>query len=710
MIPLNTALNSGLPAPHGVPASIDFETRSEVDIKSAGARRYAQSPTTDVLCLAIKIGPAEAIWVPGYPMPTLLAEAIDRGEFLAAWNAGFEIGIWQEIMVPRYGWPNLPVERFKCTMQRAAIVGCPGALEKAAAALRLPVRKDMEGHRLMMKMCKPLPERKGDAPGLVRWHDDPTDHLRLQEYCMGDVRTEALAASYLPEPPPMEVAVMRVDRYINMRGVTIDKLAAEGAAKIARVEKARLNGEMKQITNGQIGSTNQVAVILEFIGRRGVIMDKLRAADVRAVLADEDADESSSDLDVTDAQIAAYGAMDPIAKRVLELRAEASKASTAKLDALVKGTLADGRMVDLFAYSGAYRTARWAGRRFQAHNLPRANPPADTEDQIEAWYDALRSGDHDYFASMIPSGMSVMDGLKSSLRGFITASKGRMLNVADLSQIEARGVAWAAGQWDVIEAFERLDDATRAGADDATIKSLDIYTVTGKKMGADRQGGKVGVLGCGFGAGKHAISIFAAGYGLTWDEQQAEQIVDAWRSANPMVVKAWGNEERAAKEAMANPGVVVQVGDGRSGSYCYRNGNLMTKLPSGRVLVYRNMKIEPRMTPWGQNRMTLTYEANNFAKGRPGEFSRLGTHGGKLFQNRVQAFCRDILAVGLIRADRMGLAAVFHVHDEQGVDSPTHLVDIESDRLVHAMTDPIPWVEGLPIMSSADVSFRYRKN
>jgi DNA polymerase len=527
---------------------------------------------------------------------------------------------------------------------------------------------------------------------------------------MGDVRTEALAASFLPEPPPMEVAVMRVDRYFNMRGVTIDRLAAEGAAKIARVEKARLNGEMKQITNGQIGSTNQVAVILDYIAARGVVMDKLRAADVRAVLASEDDEESSSDLDVTDQQIAAYGAMDHVAKRVLQLRAEASKASTSKLDALVKGTLTDGRMVDLFAYAGAYRTSRWAGRRFQAHNLPRANPPGETDDDVERWYDALRTGDHDYFSSMVPEGMSVMDGLKSSLRGFITASKGRKLVLADLGQIEARGVAWAAGQWDVIEAFEKLDAAVRAGADEATIKGLDIYTVTGRKMGADRQGGKVGVLGAGFGAGGGALALFAANYGLNWDEVKGQEIVDAWRSANPMVVKAWGHEERAARDALANPGQIYEVGDGRSGSYCYKAGNLLTKLPSGRVLTYRNTKIEPRITSWGANKMTLTYESNTFAKGRPGEFVRLSTYGGKLFQNRVQAFCRDILAAGLIRADRAGLKAVLHVHDEQGVDCPTHLVDVQSRALVHAMTDPLPWVNGLPITSSADVSFRYRKN
>jgi len=706
-IPLNLALRNGAAAPHGVPPSIDFETRSMSDLKTAGARRYAQHPSTRVLCLCVKIGPAEDVWVPGHPIPPILAEAIARGEQIAAWNATFEIAIWEEIMVPQYGWPALPVDRFTCTMQRAAMVGCPGALERAVVALRLPVAKDMDGHRLMMRMCKPLPERKGDTA--VRWADDPDEHLRLQAYCMDDCRAEAMAANSLPLIPPMEAYVMRVDRYINTRGVTVDALAARGAAQIARVEKARLNGAMKQVTNGRIGSTNQVAEILSFVQQRGLDIERLRASDVRTVLADIDEVDTSGDLDVTDEQIEAYGQADPIAVQVLRLRAEAAKASTAKLDALVKGVNDAGTMTDLFAYGAAYRTQRWAGRRFQAHNLPRANPPCETDDEIETWYETLASGNHQAFIDMLPAGMSVMDGLKASLRGFITASSPKKrLVVADLGQIEARGAAWIAGQWDVIEAFEKLDAAVRAKADAETIKGLDIYTVTGRKMASDRQSGKIATLACGYQGGWHALLLFALAYGIKFTEHEARNIVDAWRAANPMIVEAWHLEEKAAKLALANPGVVIDRA--YTGSYCFQGGNLMRKLPSGRCLIYRQTRLEPQPTPWGQTRMTLTYEGNIFAKGQPGTFIRLKTYGGKLFQNAVQAICRDILAVGLIRAHQYGLNAVLHVHDEQGVDSPLHMTDVHSDWLVKAMTDDIPWVKGLPITSSADVSFRYRKN
>jgi DNA polymerase bacteriophage-type len=705
MIPLNTALRNGIPAPHGVPVSIDFETRAIVDLKVVGSRRYAQDPHTDVLCLCVKIGPAEDVWVPGHPIPPILADAIERGELIAAWNASFEIAIWQEIMAPRYGWPDLSVDRFTCTMQRAALVGCPGALERAAVALGLPARKDMDGHRLMLKMCKPLPVRK-DEPGL-RWHDDPEDHLRLQAYCMDDCRAEVMAAAALPAPPPMEVAVMRVDRYINVRGVRVDKLAAMGAAKIARIEKARLNGRMKQITNGRIGSTNQVAVILDFIRERGVEIDRLRAADVRDILADAEEVDKSGDLDVTDEMVAGYGSMDPVAREVLTLRAEASKASTAKLDALVNGTTHDGRMIDLFAYGAAYRTQRWAGRRFQAHNLPRANPYCAMED-TELWYETLATGDYDAFRDLVPPDKTIMDALKASLRGFVMASPGRMLMAADLNQIEARAAAWIAGQWDIIDAFVALDKAVAAGADEATLKNLDIYTVNGRKMGVDRQGGKIGTLACGYQGGKHALLVFANAYGMKMTEEKAEEIVDAWRNANPMIVRQWAVEDKAARAAILNPGTIYSAGS--TGSYCVVGGNLMRKLPSGRVLVYRKIRVEPMPTPWGQTRQTITYEGNVFAAGRPGEFIRLKTYGGKLFQNATQAICRDILAAGLIRTHRYGLETVLHVHDENVTDTPEALVEAHSPRLLRAMTDPIDWVPDLPIASGVDVSYRYRKN
>ena len=717
--PVDIKLINGVAAPHGVPASIDFETRSTVDLKSAGARKYAQHPDTRVLCLFIKIGPSEEIWVPGMPIPPQLAAAIERGEIIQAWNATFEIAIWQEIMVKRHGWPDLPPHRFRCTMQKAALVGCPGALERAVVALGLSVRKDMDGHRLMLKMCKPLPERKDDPPGTVRWHDDPLDHLRTQRYCRDDVYAELAAAAALPEPTPMEAAVMRMDREINLRGVKVDRAAAEGAAKIAKEEKRRLNAEIFRITNGAVKTTNQVAVILEYVQRRGVQLDALRASDVRDILNDIDESSASGELDVTDEQIDAYSQMHGVedtAVQVLRLRAEAAKASTAKLNALVKGASAGDRMTDLFAYAAAYRTARWAGRRFQAHNLPRDNPPCQTEDETERWYETLASGRYDDFYDLLPTGkngrrMTVMDGLKASLRGFLMASTGCNMVVADLGQIEARGAAWIAGQWDLVQAFERLDAAAARGATEDELKNLDIYTVNGRKMGVDRQGGKIATLACGYGGGWNALMVFAAAYGTVFSEVEARNIVDAYRAANPMIVKAWAKEEQAAVQAMESPGTVVTLTNGRdfTGAYCFKNGNLMRKLPSGRVLVYRKMRREPMPTPWGKVRMTLTHEGNIFAKGQPGVFIRLKTYGGKLFQNATQAICRDILAAGLVRSQRFGLPVALHVHDEQGLDSPIHLNAEHAELVVKAATDPIDWVPGLPIASSADISKRYRK-
>ena len=722
LYPVDLRLNNGLAPDPGVDPSIDFETRSTVDLKSAGAQVYARHPDTRILCLAWKAGSAEGIWVPGMPLPPALGLAILRGRRIKAWNAGFEIAIWEHIAAPRHGWPVLTPDRFTCTMQKAALVGCPGALERAAVALGLPVRKDMEGHRLMLRMCKPLPVRKNN-PDEVRWADEPAEHHKLQAYCVDDVRTEVMADAALPSPPPMEVALMRVDRAINHRGVRVDVAAAAGAAKIARQEKKRLNGEMIRVTNGLVSSTNQVAMILQFVQQRGIFIEKLRAADVREVLLDADENAGGGDLDITSEQVDAFDAMgggqiDPIALQALRLRAEAAKASTAKLDALVKGVDADGRMTDLFAYSAAYRTQRWAGRRFQAHNLPRANPPAKGEDEIERWYETLASGNYDAFCDLLPvdprtgARMSVMDGLKASLRGFLTASTARVMCVADLGQIEARGAAWIAGQWDVIEAFARLDAAVAAGATEEIIKTLDIYTVTGRKMNSDRTSGKIASLACQYGGGWMALLMFALVYGIRFTEAQAREIVDAWRAANPRIMQAWAAEERAAKQAMDNPGTAVWLSNGThsTGGYCYRGGNLMRRLPSGRSLIYRNMRREMMPTPWGQNRLTLTYDGNIFAKGQPGTFIRQKTYGGKLFQNATQAICRDILAAGLIRADRFGLEGILHVHDEQAVDSEIAAVEDHSHLLVRAMTDPIDWVPGLPITSSADVSFRYRKN
>ena len=281
----------------------------------------------------------------------------------------------------------------------------------------------------------------------------------------------------------------------------------------------------------------------------------------------------------------------------------------------------------------------------------------------------------------------------------------RYLVVGDLSQIEARALAWGAGQWDLIDAFIRLDAAVARGAPKEEISKLDIYTVTGRKMGMNRDGGKVGVLAGGYGGGRFSIQAFAIGYNIRMTEDEAQALVTAYREANPMITKSWNNEEYAAKQAIENPHRVYELG--HFGAYMSDGKHLFRKLPSGRCLRYRNVTIEPRLTPWGQMKPTIIHDANYFQKGTR-IFARTKTHGAKLVQGATQAMCRDILYVGMYRAEVYhGLEIRLHVHDElvHATDNPEPAVPL----LRKALTDPIRWCDKLPLASSVDVLPRYRK-
>jgi len=209
---------------------------------------------------------------------------------------------------------------------------------------------------------------------------------------------------------------------------------------------------------------------------------------------------------------------------------------------------------------------------------------------------------------------------------------------------------------------------------------------------------------CGYQAGRFTVCVFAKTYGLNLTEEQGQAIVTAWREANPMVVRLWKAEEDAAKAAIENPGVPQDRG--KLGAYLFNGQHLLRKLPSGRCICYRNATLEMKQTPWGQRRRVVGYDANYFAKNSR-TFVRLKAYGGLFVENLIQAMCRDILAVGIYRAERAGLQVILHVHDEIGVRSTQPAVD--GVLLVRAMTSPIPWCRGLPIASSVDVLTRYRK-
>jgi len=401
---------------------LDWETRSVCDLLRRGAHVYAKDPTTRVLCGSwinlddrSERGCIVVDHVGHYTSSNVPAWMQDPDVEVWAWNAAFEQQIWNEVASGQLGIPRLDPGRFKCLMKFAAHAGMPLALDRACVAAGLSVSKDMVGHRLMLKWCKPLPltkVEKSERSPAPRWADDVAEYKNLCAYADTDRDVEVMMYERLVgSVSEFELAIMDIDREINDSGFRIDVDAVAGAASIASEEIKRLNKDMSRLTNGVITTCNQRERILNFASERGIELDNLRSATVRDTLAGEEDTGAEQDLLRAD--------MPPLIREILELRVEANKASVAKLNAMVRGVGEDGYFRGGFAYGGASKTLRWAGRRTQIQNYPRDNPPDGVDETL--WFDALATGDREYFAEFLPEGWTVMDGLKASLRGMIVA-------------------------------------------------------------------------------------------------------------------------------------------------------------------------------------------------------------------------------------------------------------------------------------------------
>lgn len=309
-------------------AHIDFETRSTLDLKDVGLDVYAQDPTTDVWCMGWALGgdPVD-LWASGQSAPIDLLLHVEAGGLVYAHNAAFELAIWNEIMVPRYGWPRLKPEQVSCTMAMALAMGLPGKLEKAAAALGLDAQKDMTGNRLAIQMARP---RRIEPDGTPVWWNTPDRLERLYAYCKQDVEVERELTKRLVPLSPQERRVWALDYEINRRGVYVDKPAVEAAIQIARAEQERFEAQIRAVTNGFVSTPNEVARFKAWIRSRGVEVDGIAKQDVIDLL---DQDDLPDDV-----------------RRALRIRQEAAKTSTAKLKPMVASLSFDGRLRGLFQY------------------------------------------------------------------------------------------------------------------------------------------------------------------------------------------------------------------------------------------------------------------------------------------------------------------------------------------------------------------------
>jgi DNA polymerase len=340
---------------------IDIETRSRVDLGKAGAWRYASDPTTDVLCITYAVdNEPVALWLPSEPVPAAILEAAADSDCLfVAHNAQFERAVFALILEPRYGWPAIPIERWRCTMAASLALALPPKLARVAEVLELANRKGDDG--IMHQMSRPRLPRKGEDPAGIYWFDDTERLQKLYAYGRWDTECERELARWLPSLSDAEQALWRLDQRINDRGFYTDGALIEKAIGITKAAERSVKDEIKRITGGEITSTHQVARQLAWLEARGCTLKDLKKGTLTQALRRKDLSDE--------------------ARRVIELRREAAHASANKMQALRAWRGEDGRVRGAFRYHGA-ATGRWSGSGPQPQNFRRESK--DTEAKVAA--------------------------------------------------------------------------------------------------------------------------------------------------------------------------------------------------------------------------------------------------------------------------------------------------------------------------------------
>lgn len=663
--------------------TIDFETRSACDIKKHGAWVYSEHPTTEVLCLAVKIGGHSSHIIRDVNATPYSSEEIrnlgillERAATIEAHNAQFEYAIWTNVCVKTYGWPPLPVEKLRCSAAKAAMHSLPRSLEQACQALGLSVQKDMEGYRLMMKMCRPRKPRKGepelnaDDPHGLYWHEDPKDLERLYQYCMHDVEAEEALSNALRDLPEKELKVWHLDLAINARGIQADVEAAEDLIVLVATHEERMLQELAQLTNGAVRTAKQVEVLRGYLRGLGVDLPDLAAATVKDALEKE---EISGD-----------------ARVILEIRKSLGRSSSAKYQAIIDRASMDGRVRGSLLYHGA-GTGRWSGAGIQPQNFPsRIKIDGDPESILRA----VSAGGIQLFEALYDDDPMAAAG--AITRSCLMAAPGKELVVADLSAIEGRMLAWLAGEEWVLEAY-------RAHKDMYVVAASSILGIPEEKITKDQRQspGKIAELACGYQGGPGAVRKFGGGEGMD-DEEIRACIVTPWREARPNITAFWAGLEEACMNAVLAPGGIFSY---RAISYKVANNFLMCRLPSGRLLYYYAPDVRPMKTSWGSMKDCVTYMT---VDGMTKKWVRTNTYGGKCAENVTQAASRDIMVEGMFNVEAAGYPIVMTVHDEIISEVPEGYGSVE--EFINQMCVTPSWAKGLPLKASGFRAKRYRKD
>ena len=635
--------------------SIDLETYSDVDLSTCGVYRYVEGDFHILLfAYAFDDDPVRIIDMAcGEALPQEIVDAIfDDDVVKAAWNAQFE-----RTCLSQYFGRRLPPDSWQCSMVWAASLSLPLALKNAALVLKTGEQKDKAGEdliRFFSVPCKPTKTNGGRTRNLPE--HAPEKWRQFKEYCLQDVRTERDIRKKLEAFPLLaqEWDFYHMDQRINDRGVLIDKTLVEQAITCDLMLSEEMSKKAYELTG--LENPNSVSQLKGWLEERGIEISSLGKKDVAAMIKEID-----------------KGGLDQEALDMLKLRLQMAKSSVKKYQAADRYICSDGRAHGLFQFSGANRTQRWAGRGIQLQNLPQNH--ISTLDEAR---ELVKLGCFDMVESIYGNTPDILSQL---IRTMLIPREGCEFIVADFSAIEARVLAWLAGEQWRMDAFKRGDDIYCASAS----QMFGVPVVKHGINGELRQKGKVAELACGYGGAAGAlISMGALDMGLT--EEELPGLIDDWRIANPHIVQFWWDVEKAAMDTVKDH---RERSVGRIG-FQFSANTLWIVLPSGRKLAY----IKPRLQPNRFGRMAVTFESLNAAN----KWSRGETYSGRLVENLTQATARDLLAEAMWRMEQAGLDIVGHVHDEVILEVPKGKVTVEDVCTI--MNQNPSWADGIALSSA----------
>ena len=644
---------------------IDIETYSSVSLQKCGVYKYAESPDFQILLFGYSVDGGDVRTIDlasGEKLPAEVLDALtDESVTKWAFNAQFERVCLSRyladlgLMTERY----LDPESWRCVMVWSAYMGLPLSLEGSGAVLGLEKQKLAEGKdliRFFSVPCNPTKANGGRTRNLPE--HDPEKWERYKSYNIRDVEAEMQIRQRLTKYPVPESVwdEYHLDQEINDRGIRVDMQLVRQAIALDAMTRDRLTESMKDLTN--LDNPNSVAQMKEWLSEQGVETDTLGKKAVSAMIDETDGDVSEA----------------------LSLRLQLAKSSVKKYQAMENAACEDDRCRGMFQFYGANRTGRFAGRLVQLQNLPQNH----MEDLAEA-RELVRNGDFDALDMLYED---IPDTLSQLIRTAFIPAEGKKFFVADFSAIEARVIAWFAGEDWRTKVFVDGGDIYCASASQMFKVPVEKHGVNGHL----RQKGKIAELALGYGGSVGALkSMGALEMGL--DEEELQPLVNAWRESNPHIVRFWWDVDTAVKKAIKQG----QMQEVRGIKFLCKSGMLFILLPSGRMLSY----VKPRI---GENRFggeSVTYEGVGGTK----KWERIESYGPKFVENIVQGTSRDILMYAMKTLRNCSIVA--HVHDELIIEGDPKM----SLEAIREQMARIPsWAEGLVLRADGYVCDFYKKD